>query len=400
MKNTFTFNKTVLVLDGRSRATITIVRSLGLAGYEVDVGDEYKSFSSYSKFCTHSIIYPSAKDESEKFITYIKKLIANGKYCAIVPVRDHTTKCLVELNKDHKYNNILCIPDQNYYHIALSKISTIKLAEKYSIPHPKSIATTDYENDPDKLINVISDKMSYPLLLKPDFSSGSRGIIFVENSKKLQENIRYFLKSSGKGLVQEFIPYGGSYGVEMLYYNGKLKAQFTHKRLREFPVNGGPSTYRCSYRYSEIEDYSIKLLSSLNWNGVAMVEYRVDARTGIPKLMEINPRFWGSLAMAYYSGVDFPKLLVDLITNNKCEEIFEYNLNIKTRWLFWGDIFWFFSIKKNPLHNKEFFNFFNKNIYYDIINKNDMMPLFGLLVDSLRTLISFKKIKHVLFRGW
>ncbi len=40
-----------------------------------------------------------------------------------------------------------------------------------------------------------------------------------------------------------------------------------------------------------------------------MVEFKLDPRDNTPKLMEINPRFWGSLALAIESGVNFPYLL-------------------------------------------------------------------------------------------
>ena len=49
-------------------------------------------------------------------------------------------------------------------------------------------------------------------------------------------------------------------------------------------------------------------MRALNWKGIAMVEWKVDPRDGRPKLMEVNPRFWGSLELAVRSGVDFPVL--------------------------------------------------------------------------------------------
>ena len=48
-----------------------------------------------------------------------------------------------------------------------------------------------------------------------------------------------------------------------------------------------------------------RLLTALNWHGVAMVEFKIDA-TGQHWLMEINPRLWGSLALSIDAGVDFP----------------------------------------------------------------------------------------------
>ncbi len=45
---------------------------------------------------------------------------------------------------------------------------------------------------------------------------------------------------------------------------------------------------------------------ALDWTGVAMVEFKLDARDGVAKLMEINGRFWGSLQLADRRGRRFP----------------------------------------------------------------------------------------------
>ncbi len=84
-------------------------------------------------------------------------------------------------------------------------------------------------------------------------------------------------------------------------------------------------------------DFSTRLLDRLKWHGVAMVEFKLDERDGVPKLMEINGRFWGSLQLAIDAGVDFPGILVDISNGNKVEPKYTYELGVKTRWL-WGDI--------------------------------------------------------------
>ena len=78
------------------------------------------------------------------------------------------------------------------------------------------------------------------------------------------------------------------------------------------------------------------MLEALNWNGVAMVEFKIDERDSRPKLMEINGRFWGSLQLAIDAGVDFPGLLIRSI-NEKLPTDYDYTLGVKSRWL-WGDI--------------------------------------------------------------
>jgi len=107
---------------------------------------------------------------------------------------------------------------------------------------------------------------------------------------------------------------GKGYGIEMLMHEGNLIAVFSHKRLREYPVSGGASSYRESVVLDEeLFAYSEALLKELKWTGLAMVEFKVNGSEKI--LMEINGRVWGSLPLAIASGVDFPLMLVELILN-------------------------------------------------------------------------------------
>jgi predicted ATP-grasp superfamily ATP-dependent carboligase len=111
-------------------------------------------------------------------------------------------------------------------------------------------------------------------------------------------------------LLQEYFA-GTGIGVELLLSHGQPLLAFQHKRLRELPVTGGPSSYRESMPLDpELYDYAVRLLRHVGWTGLAMVEFKV-GDSG-PKLMEINGRIWGSLPLAVASGVDFPAGLVDL----------------------------------------------------------------------------------------
>ena len=57
-------------------------------------------------------------------------------------------------------------------------------------------------------------------------------------------------------------------------------------------------------------EHSVRLLGTLKWTGLAMVEFKVGTQGG--KLMEINGRIWGSLPLAVFSGMDFPARLASL----------------------------------------------------------------------------------------
>ncbi len=68
-----------------------------------------------------------------------------------------------------------------------------------------------------------------------------------------------------------------------------------------------------------------------------MVEYKVDERTGVPILMEINGRFWGSLQLAIDAGVDFPRLLLECAAGHGPAAPAAYRTGTRLRW-WWGDV--------------------------------------------------------------
>ena len=139
-------------------------------------------------------------------------------------------------------------------------------------------------------------------------------------------------------LLQERVV-GPGVGIFLLIWDGVLRATFAHRRLREKPPSGGVSVYRESIAADPaLVERSRQLLAHFGWQGVAMVEYKVDERTGIPVLMEINGRFWGSLQLAVDAGVDFPRLLIDCAEGKPTRRTRRrITVGSRLRW-WWGDV--------------------------------------------------------------
>jgi hypothetical protein len=111
-------------------------------------------------------------------------------------------------------------------------------------------------------------------------------------------------------LIQEYI-HGKAVGIELCMHRGKVAAAFQHERIHELPISGGPGVYRRSTRLNaELVDRAVALLREMEWEGVAMVEFRQTAG-GRAALMEVNGRFWGSLPLAIKAGVNFPYILYE-----------------------------------------------------------------------------------------
>jgi len=180
---------------------------------------------------------------------------------------------------------------------ARSKDKILQLAARLGIPVPRTWYIEDISR-----ISELKHSLPYPVVIKPRMGSGAVGISYPKNPEELTHQYLSVHQRFPYPLIQELIPIEGpGYGASFLLdENHQVKASFVHKRLREYPVTGGASTLRESVRYDDIRDMAISirdmaisLLKALNWFGVAMVEFKLDPRDGVPKLMEINPRFWG-----------------------------------------------------------------------------------------------------------
>ena len=210
--------------------------------------------------------------------------------------------------------------------------------------------------------------------MKSVFGSGSKGITYVNSASRLIELCnKQFQKEnsqSNKFILQEFIP-GEGYGFFAIFDRGEPKAIFMHHRLREYPITGGPSSFAESIYDERLKELGLKILSELNWNGVAMVEFKLDSRDNQFKLMEINPKFWGSLNLAIASGVDFPYLFCLLAKGEKFEPVFKYKQGVKFRWLFPNDFM--YLLAHRGLSLKFYKDFFDKTVKYDI-SSSDIKP--------------------------
>jgi len=278
----------------------------------------------------------------------------------------------------------LLIPELSKIEFVRNKANLLQFAERHGIPVPKTLYPS-----PNLLTLKNDDLFNIPIpsVIKPRVSFGSFGLVYVNRKEDLPSSYQAVHQRYPLPLVQEYIPDGGgTFGFCALFdHHSNLKAAFVHKKLRMYPVRGGPSTLRESVEHPQIMELGLSLLRLLDWKGVAMVEFKVDPRDQTPKLMEVNPRFWGSLQLAIFSGVDFPYLMLKIAKGEEVEPVLSYQVGMRCRWLLLGDILHFLT-NPNRFHlNPSFFHFFEPNTCYDILSKEDPLPILG----SIATFITF-----------
>jgi predicted ATP-grasp superfamily ATP-dependent carboligase len=188
------------------------------------------------------------------------------------------------------------------------------------------------------------ENLSYPVVLKPGKSWQCQNGLWYRAGVQTAHNPLELVNiiagdpafQNHPYMLQEYVA-GQGQGIFALYDNGTPLAFFAHRRLREKPPSGGVSVLSESMIADPVMvGHARSLLNSVNWHGVAMVEFIV-AEDGTPYLMEINTRFWGSLQLAIDAGVDFPYLLYQLACGEKPETVAGYKTGIRLRWML-GDL--------------------------------------------------------------
>jgi len=305
-------------------------------------------------------------------------------------MEDETTFLISKFHSEFSRRTYLPIPSFEKLQFASRKDKILKLAGDKGIPIPK----TWYIDDISQL-NDLKDNLPYPVVIKPIKSAGAVGVSYPNNSDELIKQYITIHQRFPYPLIQERIPsHGNGYGASFLMgESGEVKASFVHKRLREYPVTGGASTLRESVRNDDVRDMAHTLLKALDWFGVAMVEFKMDPRDGIPKLMEINPRFWGSLSLAVAAGVNFPYLLFKMSRGENFKPVEHYQIGKKCRWLLPGDILHFIFNPKRMSLLPEFIYFWDKQTSYDILSLKDPLPILGRMLTPL-TFLYDPDMKH------
>ncbi len=371
----------VFITDGHWRKTLAAVRALGEKGISVSVGESTRlATACFSKYCGRTVVYPSPLQSPSKFISFIKKELSRHTYQMLLPMEDETLGLIAKHHTEFAHLTYLPMVSFDKLEFARSKDKILQLAAGLGIPVPRTWYIEDISR-----INELKHCLPYPVVIKPRMSSGAVGISYPKNPAELTHQYLSVHQRFPYPLIQELIPIEGpGYGASFLLdENHQVKASFVHKRLREYPVTGGASTLRESVRYDDIRDMAISLLKALDWFGVAMVEFKLDPRDGVPKLMEINPRFWGSLSLAVHAGVNFPYLLYRMSRGENFKPVEHYQTGKRCRWLLPGDILHFICNPERMKLRPRFFNFRDRNTAYDILSLKDPLPVLGRIMTPL-----------------
>jgi predicted ATP-grasp superfamily ATP-dependent carboligase len=325
----------VIVVPANNHIALNVIRSLGRNGCYVTAISTGSYIAHTSRYCSKVIF---TRPEKLAEATYNAAKNAPGAYIL----------CLGELEilspneRREQLESVagLLFPDSRRFALALHKERTLALAERIGIPVPKTI---DLADDPQLLR---CRELQFPVVIKPksqdifDFK-----VLYAESVESLISQLDALKSQRDLLLIQEKIA-GDGVGIEILVKDRNTVLAFQHRRIREDPPSGGYSVCCESEPLDQtLLEYSEKLLAAMDWDGVAMVEFKVDPVTGRVALMEVNGRFWGSLPLAIHAGADFPSALVACNLPEPMTKLLPYRIHLRCRRLI-GETKWLVTVIK------------------------------------------------------
>lgn len=307
----------VLVTDADTRLGLYVIRALGRVGCRVSalsyepVGRHVMGFA--SRFVTSAHWIPRSAQYREDLVSTIEEL--SNSHDVLIPISTLSIETVAQYASALSSKIRFYCPSLQTFRDANDKGTTTAIAKSLNIPVPE----THRDIDPRTIEEwALDTKVAFPLVVK--FSDDRRDRLWnpadryriVRSVGDLGKEYRRMGEVGDYPLIQEYIE-GPGYGFFGLSNEGgEPLVMFCHKRLREYPVSGGPSTLCESVYDDRLIELGGRMLMGMKLKGIAMVEFKFNRRTNEYMFLEINPRFWGSLPLALQCGVNFPAHLVEM----------------------------------------------------------------------------------------
>lgn len=318
---------------------LAIVRDLGRHGVTViGIARSAAAVGLGSRYLARGVM---RADGEAELIAQLETLAGEAGEACLFAISEGDIKMLNRHRNQLAQHFRLMFPDQRRMDSVLDKHKTYAAAESVGIHVPH----TWQPDDPQQLAAGAA-ALQYPVVLKwsdpngvgPRVRAAGLQVDKTRYCHSAGELLAYLTPFGAAGvypLVQEYCA-GYGLGQFMVMRDGQAHCLFQHRRLHEWPPEGGVSTLCQAVPLSEhsaLMEQSVALLRALEWEGIAMVEYRHDPASGRSALMEINGRFWGSLPLAVAAGAHFPWQVYRLQGQGVIPEAARYRAGLRCRFM-------------------------------------------------------------------
>ncbi len=368
----------VLVLDGESRQSLTIIKGLTDLGCYIATLNTSKIDVGYtSRYPNEKLIVPQ-KYLNGDFYSYIRILAETGKFDVILPLTDTTMDIVTLHSKELKQYVRLPIPERHTFLKAYNKQMTMEICMDHNIPCPRTKRT-------DKSIDEFIDKVGFPLIAKPRIGRNSEGLKIIHDRNQFKELIQSKDIILDEYVIQEFIPQTGKqYNVHLFSdEKGAVVDSLVTEKTRWYPIYGGGCCLCRTIKNIAAQKHCVRLLEKINWRSYCEVEMILDPRDGVLKVMEINGRASASIKIMELAGINVAEQMLQLAYELPVTSQGNIKEDVRLRHLY-RDVLWFIQSKDRFTCKPSWFSM--KRTHEVLFSVHDPIPFFSYLIKRITLL--------------
>jgi FAD-dependent urate hydroxylase len=296
----------VLVTDAENRSVVAACRGLDATGFAVAAAaGERPAAAHWSRSCKERLVVAHPLDDPEGFAGDIRRLVTGGRYAAIVPGSDASLVSLSEHRDTLEPHVALGLPAGDGVARSLDKLVLAEAASAAGLPAPDSELCPGRE-----AALAAAHRFGFPVVLK------AARAVFQLGGARRPGSVRV---SDGESLVRLLPRYGNPCMVQRaeagpilsfggVLAGGRLLGTAVSRYLRTwYPEAGNVSFSETVEPPRGLSDRIVTLLSIVGWEGIFEVEL-IARPDGSLSTIDLNPRVYGSLALAIAAGANLPAL--------------------------------------------------------------------------------------------
>jgi predicted ATP-grasp superfamily ATP-dependent carboligase len=315
-----------LVTDTHLRASLAGLRGLVAAGHEVvALGTRWSAGGLWSRHVGGRAVERRAEAEPQALWGAIERLAARHGPVVVYPGQERTIDALLA-RRSLPGAARLPYPGLAGLQAIRDKRRLAELADAAGMASPGTAGASAGE--------LRGAHMKFPAVVKPVAPGGALATARPVSSAEDLAAVLDGLPDDEPLLVQERVS-GPLVAVALVVdAEGRPTARFQQVARRTWPADAGVSAVAASVEPDEaLVSRAAALLRAAGYAGLAQLQF-VQGSTG-PALIDVNPRFYGSLPLALACGVNLPSAWHALVTGEPDPAAAggDYRVGVTYRWL-------------------------------------------------------------------
>jgi FAD-dependent urate hydroxylase len=322
----------VLVTDAETRSVVAAVRGLADAGFEVAAAAMRPGLAAAqrSRAVSERLVLPDPLTAADAFLAALERVVRDGAFAALISGADASLLAVSAGRARIEPHARLGLPDHERVRRCLDKSELAAAAERHGLAPPASAVCRDGAG----ALRAAHD-LGFPLLAKPISSVIERsvpprrlGSALVQNESELEAALAGY---GGSMIVQrrvegEVVSFGG------VFAGGRLLGEaFSRYRRTWHPEAGNACCSRTEDAPGSLRDQVTSVLQDLGWEGLFELELIETAEDSDWHAIDMNPRPYGSMALAIGAGANLPAIWCEYLLGG-CPKEVKARPGVEYRW--------------------------------------------------------------------